>query len=701
MKDRKSGWDRHVPDPRDNDKKGEFRMEGPNGSTDPMYVKPYVDIDEWRDAPVRHRYVHGGFHETDLRFSLYFPPRERYEGRFFQPLMAVSGTEHAATMPPMMGAMIGNLIPFAVDSGAYLVESNQGRTVMYPGDDPTIPGYRASAASARYSRRLAAEMYGPHRPYGYVFGGSGGAFKTIACFENTLGVWDGAVPFVQGSPMSMPNAFTVQAHAMRVLWDKFPQIVDALEPGGSGDMYAGLNREEREALAEVTRMGFPPEAWFAYRQVAMGYTGVFAALVDNMVKWDPGYFEDFWTKPGYLGFDAPVSLARLRFQHDTKISRVIMSKEAIELGLPVSMSAKFADSEAESPAAIQVEEMPNGGLQGATLTMTSGAATGHRVMISGVVKDLVLLGFGEAHFQAMSQIKTGDAVSLDNSIYLATQTYHRHQVPPPDSDFQVWDQFTAAGHPIYPQRPLQMGPRYALGGTGTLQTGRFPGKMILVQALMDEAAYPWQADWYRAQVLKALGPRLDEQFRLWFVDRAMHTGPWPSPNEPRPARTTRTVSYVGVLQQALRDVSAWVEKGLPPPASTEYEVADGQVVTPSSAAARKGVQPVVTVTANGGARTEVAVGETVAFDARIDTPPGTGVVVMAEWDFEGAGDFPVSAPWEYATPDGASVTVKAAHAFSAPGTYFPALRATAQRQGDARTRFGRCQNLGRVRVVVR
>ncbi|MFI4974340.1 MAG: hypothetical protein ACHP84_07380 [Caulobacterales bacterium] len=209
-------------------------QQGPSGSTDTLYDKPFIDLDEWRDQPVRHRYVHGGFQETDLRFSIYFPPPERYEGRFFQPLMAVSGTEHAATMPPMMGAMIGNMIPFAFDSGAYLVESNQGRTVMYPGDDPTIPGYRASAATAKHSRALAAEMYGPHRAYGYVFGGSGGAYKTIACFENTLGVWDGAVPFVMGSPVSLPNVFTVQAHAMRVLWDKFPQIVDALEPGGSG-----------------------------------------------------------------------------------------------------------------------------------------------------------------------------------------------------------------------------------------------------------------------------------------------------------------------------------------------------------------------------------------------------------------------------------------------------------------------------------
>ena len=676
-------------------------MARPNGNTDPLYDNPFVDLDEGRDEPTRHRYVHGGFRDTDLRFSFYFPPPERYEGRFFQPLMAVSGAENAATLPPMMGAMIGNMIPFAIDSGAYLVESNQGRTVMYPGDDPTIPGYRASAATARYSRVLAAEMYGPHRAYGYVFGGSGGAYKTIACFENAPGVWDGAVPFVAGSPLSMPNVFTVQAHAMRVLKGKFEQIVDALEPGGSGDMYAGLNREEREALAEVTRMGFPPEAWFAHRQIAMGYTGVFAALVDNMVKWDPTYFEDFWTTPGYLGFDAPESLARLRLRHQTRISRVVMSKEAIARGLPVSMSAKFADSEAESPAAIQVEQMPNGGLQGATLTVKSGAAAGHNVLVSGVVKDLVLLGYGEAHFQAFSQIKTGDEVLLDNSIYLATQTYHRHQIPP-GCDFPIWDQFKAAGKPIYPQRPLQMGPRYALGGTGTLQTGRFPGKMILVEAMMDEAAYPWQADWYRGQVEAALGPRLDEQFRLWFVDRAMHTGPWPpSPNEPRPTRRSRTVSYVGVLQQALRDVSAWVETGLAPPASTEYRVEDGQVVVPSTAAARKGIQPVVSLTANGGDRVEAAVGETVEFHARIAVPAGTGMVVAADWDFVGAGDFPASEPFEFATADGASVTVRARYAYSEPGTYFPALRATAQRQGNNATRFARVQNLGRMRVVVR
>ncbi|HEY6308369.1 MAG TPA: hypothetical protein VI488_18135 [Candidatus Angelobacter sp.] len=674
-------------------------MSRSTGPTDPMYDKPYVDIDEWRDQPVRHRYVHGGFKDTELRFSFYFAPPERYEGRFFQPLMAVSGTENAATAPAMQGAMVPDLVPFAIASGAYLVESNQGRTVMFPGDDPTIVGYRASTAAARYSRVLAAEMYGPHRPYGYVFGGSGGAYKTIACFENATGVWDGAVPFVHGSTLSLPNNFTVQAHAMRVLWDKFPAIVDALEPGGSGDMYAGLNTEEREALAEVTRMGFPPRAWFSYERIAMGYTGVFSSLLDNMVKWDPKYFDDFWKVPGYLGANPPESLLRARGQHGTNISKVVMSKEAAALGLPMSMSAKFASSEVEAPAALRMENMPSASLQGATLTLESGAAAGHVLYIAGVIGDLVMIGFGEAHFRALAGIKTGDQVLIDNSIYLAAQTYHRHQIP--SSDYPVWDQFKAAGAPVYPQRPALIGPRYTQHGTGSTQTGRFAGKMIVVETLMDEAAYPWQADWYRSLVQAAMGSRLDDHYRLWFVDHAMHTSPWVAPGEPRPVRTTRVVPYAGVLQQALRDVSAWVETGLVPPLSTVYEVRDGQVLVPPTAAGRKGVQLVVSLTANGGNRAEVAVGETVDFAALIDVPPGAGAVVAAEWDFEGAGDYPVSEPFEYANASPSSVTVKTTYAFSKPDTYFPALRATSQRQGVLNTRFARIQNLGRVRVVVR
>jgi hypothetical protein len=160
------------------------------------------------------------------------------------------------------------------------------------------------------------------------------------------------------------------------------------------------------------------------------------------------------------------------------------------------------------------------------------------------------------------------------------------------------------------------------------------------------------------------------------------------------------VSYTGVLQQALRDVSAWVEQGLVPPPSTTYEVVDGQVRVPPNAVGRRGIQPVVRLEANGRNRAEVGVGETVHFTGVIEVPPATGTVVHAEWDFEGDGDFPEVQ--EFGDTDSAysELRVTARHAFSQPGTYLPALRATSQRQGDAKTPFGRVQNLGRVRVVV-
>ena len=75
--------------------------------------------------------------------------------------------------------------------------------------------------------------------------------------------------------------------------------------------------------------------------------------------------------------------------------------------------------------------------------------------VVGVQDDVIITGVGEAHFEGLSQLAAGDEVLIDNSVYLAFQTYHRHQVHP---DFQVWDQFTVGGQPVYPQRQNVIGP---------------------------------------------------------------------------------------------------------------------------------------------------------------------------------------------------------------------------------------------------
>ena len=89
---------------------------------DSLFREPYIDIDEWRDTPVRHRYVHGGFKGTPVLFSFYFPPKEQYHGRFFQHITPVPGSETMA----QGGKGEDNKIGFSISSGGYFVETNEG-----------------------------------------------------------------------------------------------------------------------------------------------------------------------------------------------------------------------------------------------------------------------------------------------------------------------------------------------------------------------------------------------------------------------------------------------------------------------------------------------------------------------------------------------------------------------------------------------
>lgn len=676
---------------------------GADPAVDPTFAQPYIDKDEWRDAPVRHRYIHGVFRGTDTRFSIYFPPKPAYQGRFFQHLTPAPDSENLGQQG-LPGEE--NQVAFALASGGYFVETNGGGQKYggFGSSDPTIGAFRANAAAARYSRQLALKFYGGHRPWGYVYGGSGGAYRTTGSFENTRGVWDGAVPYVLGSSMAIPNGFTVRMHAMRLLDGKFPQILDAAEPGGSGDPYADLTAEQASALREVTTMGFPPESWFGWR--TMGIHG-FAALYGGVVMADPGYFSDFWTKPGYYGFDHPESFVGYRMQHQSTVAQPITAADAAKLGLNTRIVAgKVQGNVDDSYAALQgdaarqvvafrLSTPPPAGIQflGGDLLVQSGAAQGAHLMVMRIAGDAVILGIVDPAVAA--KIMPGDAVTLDNSNFLAAQTYHRHQVPGPE--FKVWDQFRGPdGKPLYPQRPMLLGPLFTKATAGSVPSGNFDGKMILVESLWDREAFAWSADWYRARVQTHFGAATDQHFRLWYTDHALH-GDSTAQEDP-----SRTVSYLGVLHQALRDVAAWVEKGTPPAATTSYSVVDGQVIVPQSAEARHGIQPVITLRIDGGALATVKAGQPVTLTGTITVPPGAGRVIAADWSFDATLTTPGSFSQSSSVGAGRrTITVSVTHRFTAPGTYFPALRGVSQRQGDSRTPFARIQNLGRVRVVVR
>lgn len=290
--------------------------------------------------------------------------------------------------------------------------------------------------------------------------------------------------------------------------------------------------------------------------------------------------------------------------------------------------------------------------------------------------------------------EAGDTVA--NRWNIANRFYYRYLLPAADEGWVGLDQFrNPDGTPLYPQRPVSPAP-YSGGSAGsasgnTAFDGSVNGKVIAVSNLNDVDALPLHTDWYRQRVEATLGDAAADTYRVYFNDHADHQDASVAGE-----RAKHLVNWYGMAEQALRDVAAWAEDGVAPPASTKYHVTDGQVVVPDNAAARRGIQPTVDLTANGKEVVATQVGQAVTLRAKAQVPPGAGQIVQAEWDIDGDGVF-TSAP---ISRTGNVFTLQTAANFDQPGTYLVALRVSAERNGDTSARFALAQNLDRVQVVV-
>jgi hypothetical protein len=329
---------------------------------------------------------------------------------------------------------------------------------------------------------------------------------------------------------------------------------------------------------------------------------------------------------------------------------------------------------------------------GAALNIVSGAAAGRKLFCTGTVGDVVL---GAADItERFESVQAGDEIVIDNREYLAYTYFHRHQVDPLAPEYR---QFRVDGRAVHPQRDKDFSRSGLLSGANA--TGVFGGKMIVVQNAHDAACWPNAAIAFRRSVAAHHGDALDEHYRLWFNEHAAHLPASFNPPGIPPVATTRLIDYGGSLEQALRDLMAWVEDDVEPPQETGYTLDDDQRLTLApGAAARGGVQPIVRAAADGAVRADVTVGSPVSLTVDAETPPGGGTIVGVEWDFDGTGAF----PFVHEGIDGSqrALDLEVVHQFDEPGTYFPSVRVTAHRDGDLDSPHCRLVNLGRVRVVV-
>jgi hypothetical protein len=627
---------------------------------DPSLSQPVVDIDQQRSTTdpsthvsVTYRYIHGYFADhPSAKFAFYYPAASAYQGRFFEETYPLVSVEDAAPTD----------IVFALTHGAYAVTTNNDGGVPV---SQVLGGYRVNAAAAKFSRIEAKTVYGDSiaRPRGYIYGASGGAYQTLGAAENSDGVWDGAVPMVPGVPNAIPSFASVAMLALRVLNNKLPQIVDATQPGGSGDPFKGLTPTQKSVLKEVMSMGLPVRGLWQYKTLATRVGGEVAVIGASFASLDPSYVSDFWSQPGYEGHDqASVQAARVQ----TTATVVSMSNNVITLDKALSGPLSFA-----------------------TLTATSGASTGGSAYINHVSGKTVTMD----SVGSLGQLAPGTTISVDNSTLIAMEYYPRHGIP--TADEYGWSQYVdpSTGLPKEPQRSLLAGPILATY-SGGVATGNFHGKMIMLASTMDMQAYSWSADWYRKQAAKA---GLTGNYRLWISDNADHD-PFSSDLNP-----DYIVGYNGEMYQALLDLDAWVGQGKAPAATTNYKVSSlHQLSVTAPAGQRGGIQPALSLTAqskNSKPTNSITVrkGATVQLVVKAATPPGAGRVVRVEWDFTSSQKF-TKAKLAKASK---SVTATASHRFTKKGTYFVVVRVSAERSGDANAAYTLVKNLARVRVVVR
>jgi len=681
--------------------------------TDAHFGSPYIDVDESRDAPYRHRHVHGGFADCDTRFTFYFPPKEEWQGRLIMP-MEGAHAGHEDFFGGALGDAMGG-VGLTARLGGYMVESNMGHIGddIDPrgGEDPTLYGWRAAVECARFSKYIAWQVYGNEPHHAYVWGGSGGGRRSPLVLENAPDVFDGALPFMGGGDVrdfpaterikgAQVMSFACMFNVQRLLrhGDIMDRLIDATQPGGSGNPFDGLDTHQREELASLYRQGFPRGDEFMIA-TPMGQIWLWSSIADLLVAQDPAYFEDFWTKPGYIGHDLPAAVENDVINVVTTVSRVVTARDLLtdpafgepEYLLIKTMAAIMAGEAGMDMAyAIEVKGLPDGYRLGAGLQVQSGEASGRQLYCIGTAGDLFACdGHGEANLKRFDGVKVGDSIHVDNRKFLAFCYFHRHHV----MDEAQFDSLRVDGIPIYQQHPIPlMSPLM-----GVSYTGHYQGKLLWIHHTHDSSLWPSQGIIYHGAVLQAQGAAAAaEKFRLQWTENAEHIPPTYLPNSSRRATATWLIDYFPIIEQGLADLVQWVEDGVAPP-STTFEYVEGRVKLPAGAAERGGVQPVVIVSANGRIRTEVTTGEPVRLDVSAEVPPNAGTIVAVEWDFDGWGSFPF-----HHELDGSDTAVRLSttHVYDAPGTYFATARVYSNREGKVDSLFRRLPNVASARIVV-
>ncbi|MFT5481385.1 MAG: hypothetical protein ACI9GW_000026 [Halieaceae bacterium] len=589
-------------------------------------------------------------------YVLRFPAKQFWQNRSFE-------GQH-----PTGGGVVDNRMAFT--NGAFSVNW------MSASVPNAVASHRHEAAATKVAKAYANKLYGnTAKTYSYFWGCSGGGTVAMAAAENVTGVWDGVQPQCIGTSGDAPyHSFYWQAHyTMAIPQAKRDAIAAAAVPGGTGDIYAGLNEEEKSVLNEFLAAGYPLAI------IGKHFT-MLTPLVDpiDIRLADPSYEDDFWSRPGHAGANPPNYLRAAHVDGWATITGITHDMA----GAPTAIQFDPATFPALGTTGDNYLEYWVYAADGKTRLIDPARAVGvptdnkRRFSLMGKLDTatgtLTLIGTNKDIFGGTSPItnsrvllnalRVGSKIRINNRFILAMYYYPRHSNIP---GVRSHDQYRHAdGSAKYPQRKdisvLSYSNYRTMGGR--IETGDIKTKVMVLEGMADHLSWPIFNVGYAERIQKTLGPaRANDMMRFYLHDNGRHA---------------KGAGEPGIFQQSMQDLMAWAEKGIAPPHSTSYTLRNGQVVPAAQAADRHGLQPVMNLTANGGARAVVGVNQPVNLAARIEMPPMTGQVVQYNWTVAGTAD-----PATVVEKPQPLVNVNRTITFPAPGTYAIRLTVNGQRDG--------------------
>ncbi|MCI0392687.1 MAG: tannase/feruloyl esterase family alpha/beta hydrolase [Acidobacteria bacterium] len=611
-----------------------------------------IDKEEWRDQPSRHLYIHGIWNK-DTAFQLMLPERSLWRNRLIHFLEGALGGSEA------FGVALG-WHRYALANGAVYVESSQGHIgpqIYREQDTAAEISYEASYAVVQYAKTRCVLLYAREPDFSYISGASGGGVRSTGLLERFPRVYDGALPLVgAGQLETIWYLHSLYENYRPIIQSKIKDVADLARDGDIGKVENAFDTpEQKAAFRSILGAGYPRGAIYQIQTYPVGF------LMLDFLKYksDPAYFDEFWTTPGYGGSDAEIR------------KQVV---EGIEGAIKLVDPKKYVLITDPPPATDD--------LAGYTLVFTSGAAKGGWWRIAGNKGPvMVIMPMGPL----LDAVQPGDRFRLDNRDLLAWRSYYRY-IAKPDDPGMKGDAKTSLRRPPAAIRDTEEPDR---------PIGRFRGKMIMVFAGDDPLMWPSVALRYQRQVEKALGKRLDEHFRLHFIEHTVHG---------RPASVNREVFWENASFKAMDDLIGWVEKGVSPPPGTRFTSGtDQQIILPATADARLGYQPVASIKADKAGKA----GKVGGSSGRLETAPGKPVefvvsaadpdnqLVRLEIDFQGDNKFD-----ETREVNAKTATAKFTYTYDKPGTYFAVVRVTDNSRSLGGPETG-VQNLAEVRIVVK